>query len=119
MAKDKATMSMGTEDVAREIALLSKGTENELSIKAAQATLNLLKQVVCDGLKAGKKVQLTGFVAFVPSYRAARTGNNVLTNKPIDIPESVVVSAKIGKPIKTIMKDITPGVMDYLKNAAE
>lgn len=62
--------------------------------------LNALEEVTHDTLKAGEKVQLTGFVTIKPVYRAARKGYDPIKNVPMDIDPTVGVSVKPGEKLK-------------------
>ena len=55
---------------------------------------------VIGALKKGDKVQLIGFGTFEVRKRAARTGRNPQTNKPINIPALKVPAFKAGKAFK-------------------
>lgn len=123
MAKNakKVTNNVGTtlntEGVIKAMAEASKTTEHPMSQTEAQAALNLLKCVVQEALATGQKVQLTGFLSFSPSYRAPRKGNNVITNEPMDIPGGVVITAKAGKSLKDIAKDMDESLVEAIQNA--
>jgi len=70
------------------------------SKKDTEAVLSAFTAVIEEALKAGDKVQLTGFGAFEVKERAARTGINPSTKQPIEIPASKSVSFKAGKLLK-------------------
>ena len=63
-------------------------------------TLDALTAAVEDALKAGDKVQLVGFGTFEVKARAARTGINPQTKKPVKIAASKAPTFKAGKALK-------------------
>ena len=71
-----------------------------LTKKDAGAALEALTAAVEDALKAGDKVQLVGFGTFEVKERAARTGINPQTKKPIKIAASKAPTFKAGKALK-------------------
>ncbi len=120
MATNKETKvgtTITTEGIVKAIAEKTNGTEVQLSQKQAQAALAALKDVVSDAIAEGQKVQLTGFVTFEPSYRAARQGNNIKTGEKQDIPESAALNAKAGKQLKDITKGYSDKMIAALKAA--
>ncbi len=66
----------------------------------AQDALNSFTKNVEKSLKKGKKVTLVGFGTFSTSKRAARTGRNPQTGKPIRIPARRVARFAPGKALK-------------------
>lgn len=56
--------------------------------------------VIAKALKKGDKLSLTGFGTFGVSRRAARTGRNPRTGKPIQIAASKSASFRAGKTLK-------------------
>ncbi len=66
----------------------------------AQGALNSFTKNVEKSLKKGKKVTLVGFGTFSTSKRAARTGRNPQTGKPIRIPARRVARFAPGKALK-------------------
>lgn len=60
-------------------------------------------EVVSISLSNGASVQLTEFGTFEPKKRAARTGRNPHTNKPVPIPPRVVPVFKPGTKLKNIV----------------
>ncbi len=75
----------------------------ELSKKDAEAALNAFTDVVGKTLKKGDKVQLVGFGTFEVRERAARTGTNPQTGKPVQIKASKVPAFKAGKALKDLV----------------
>ena len=71
-----------------------------LSKKDCEAALNAFTVAVENALKAGDKVQLTGFGSFEVKSRCERTGRNPQTKETITIPASKVPVFKAGKSLK-------------------
>ncbi|WP_025733927.1 nucleoid-associated protein HU-beta [Carnimonas nigrificans] len=67
---------------------------------AATRALDALIDSVTDSLKKGDSVALVGFGTFSLKERAARTGRNPQTGKPIEIAAAKVPSFKAGKALK-------------------
>ena len=107
-----------TDSLARAISAKSADADGKAkySITEANEIVNLFKDAVADALKAGQKVQLTGFLTITPSYRNEREGNNVLTGEKMTIPASVIFNAKVGKGLKDIAKELPEDVIEAIKN---
>lgn len=120
MAKTKITNNVGTtlntEGIVKAIAEKSKATDSPLSQRQVQTALNLMKSVIEESMATGQKIQLTGFLSIVPSYRAPRNGHNVITKQPMDIPGCVVASIKAGKSLKDAMKSLDESLVEAIKN---
>ena len=101
--------------IVESMSELSKSTERPISQKEAYNAVKLLKLSILEALKKGQKVQLTSFVSFVPTYRAARKGNNVMTKEPLEIPAGVIIAAKAGSAVKATSKDIPEERIQTLK----
>ena len=71
-----------------------------LTKKDSEAALTAFVSAVEDALKEGDKVQLVGFGTFEVKARAARTGINPQTKKPVEIAASKAPSFKAGKALK-------------------
>ena len=71
-----------------------------LSKKDSAAALEAFTASVEEQLKAGDKVQLVGFGSFEVKERAARTGINPQTKKPVEIAASKAPVFKAGKALK-------------------
>lgn len=67
------------------------------TIKDAQAFYDAALAVLTETLKKGEEVALIGFGTFEVKTRAARTGVNPQTGKPVKIPASKVPAFKPGK----------------------
>ena len=74
--------------------------KSELSKKDAEKALNAFLESVEGALKKDDKVQLVGFGTFDVKKRAARTGINPQTKKPVKIKASKAPSFKAGKAFK-------------------
>lgn len=72
------------------------GLSKKDSEKAVAAVIDSIVEVV----KKSEKVQLIGFGTFELRSRAARTGRDPRTNKPINIPACKVPAFKVGKAFK-------------------
>ena len=71
-----------------------------LTKKDAEKALAAFTESVEDALKKGDKVQLVGFGTFEVKNRAARTGINPQTKKPVKIAASKAPAFKAGKAFK-------------------
>jgi len=71
-----------------------------LSKKDCDAALAAFTGSVEDALKASDKVSLVGFGTFEVKSRAARTGINPQTKKPVEIAASKAPAFKAGKAFK-------------------
>lgn len=80
--------------------IASIAEKSGLSKKDAGAALDAFVESVQDALKAGDKVQLTGFGSFEVKSRAARTGINPQTKQPVTIAASKAPAFKAGKVLK-------------------
>ncbi|WP_043526202.1 nucleoid-associated protein HU-beta [Litchfieldella xinjiangensis] len=67
---------------------------------AASRALDAMIEGVTESLKKGDSVSLVGFGTFTVKERAARTGRNPQTGKPIEISAAKVPSFKAGKALK-------------------
>ncbi|SDK90836.1 DNA-binding protein HU-beta [Modicisalibacter muralis] len=67
---------------------------------AAGRALDAMIESVTDSLKKGDSVALVGFGTFAVKERAARTGRNPQTGKPINISAAKVPGFKAGKALK-------------------
>ena len=80
------------------IAAVAKKTE--LSKKDAEKAVSAVFETITETLKAGDKVQIVGFGAFVVRERPAHAGHNPLTGEAIDIAASKAPAFKAGKAFK-------------------
>ncbi|WP_256205785.1 MULTISPECIES: HU family DNA-binding protein [Pseudomonas] len=74
--------------------------KGQLTLKEAEAALNSVIESVTEAMKSGQDVALVGFGTFTVRERAARTGRNPQTGKPIEIAASKSVAFKPGKQLK-------------------
>lgn len=81
-------------------------TKSGLTKADSKKSLEAYVEAVREALAAGDTVQLTGFLTLSVAVRAARKGRNPQTGKEIDIPESKVVKASIGKQVKEAVNNI-------------
>ena len=74
--------------------------DSGLSKTDAEKALNAFLGQVEKSLKAGEKVQLTGFGSFEVKARAERVGRNPRTRAEVKIPASKAPVFKAGKSLK-------------------
>ncbi|MEO1870068.1 HU family DNA-binding protein [Cobetia amphilecti] len=72
----------------------------DLSKDKASQVLNVILDEITHTLAKGNDVSLIGFGSFTVRQRAARTGKNPQTGKPLTIPASKTVAFKPGKSLK-------------------
>lgn len=70
-----------------------------------ERVLDAIQDVIIDTVAGGDDIKLTGFAAFVPASRAARTMKNPRTGEDIKVPETKVVRIR---PLKRF-KDAVSG----------
>lgn len=118
--KEPATVgeTLSTSDLIIQIAEQLKETGEVVPRRQVEAVINMLKSVCMASLANGVKVQMTGFLNITPVYRAARTGNNVLNNAPLEIPETIAVTVKPGKQLRDSLQDVPKAVFASLKERA-
>lgn len=75
------------------------GIQKKVAAEAVAATFD----VITETMKAGDKVQIPGFGVFEAKHRAARTGYNPQTKKPVEIAASKAPSVKFFKSIKDFL----------------
>lgn len=80
--------------------IASMAEKSGLTKKDAGAALDALVASVEGALKANDKVSLVGFGTFEVRERAARTGVNPQTKKPVKIKASKAPSFKAGNALK-------------------
>lgn len=78
------------------------GTEKSAVKNKAQLEreLNAILDCVKEEVAAGNRVTIQGFGSFAPVERAARTGVNPSTGKPLEIPAKTAVRFKAGNAFK-------------------
>ena len=72
----------------------------DLSKDKASQVLNVILDEITHTVAKGNDVSLIGFGSFTVRQRAARTGKNPQTGKPLTIPASKTVAFKAGKALK-------------------
>ncbi|MAM58969.1 MAG: DNA-binding protein HU [Salinicola sp.] len=72
----------------------------DLSKDKASQVLNVILDEITGTVSKGNDVTLIGFGSFTVRERAARTGKNPQTGKPLNIPASKTVAFKPGKALK-------------------
>lgn len=83
-------------------AIASRHSISQALVKDA---LDGMEAVITEELQtAGNKVVIPGFLTFESKAKAARTGRNPATGKPIQIAATTVVLVKAGKTIKDAVK---------------
>lgn len=85
-------------ELVRAIAKATEMTQVQAS-EALDATLSIIKKT----LKKKEDVRLVGFGSFKVTKRAARTGINPQTKKPIKIPACNVAKFVPGKELKELV----------------
>jgi len=68
--------------------------------KAVDALFSAGTGIIAEALRAGQKVQITGFGSFETRTREARTGRNPRTGKEIKIGASTSAAFRAGKGLK-------------------
>jgi DNA-binding protein HU-beta len=68
--------------------------------RAVDALFSAEDGIIAESLRAGDKVQITGFGSFEPKKREARKGRNPRTGKEIDIAASTSAAFRVGKRLK-------------------
>ena len=74
--------------------------KSDLSQKKVAETWALFEEAIVDGLKAGEKIQLSGFGTFEVRERAERTGRNPKTGETIEVPASKHPAFSASKALK-------------------
>jgi len=72
----------------------------DLPKASAGRAIDALVDAITGALKSGEQVVLVGFGTFAVKERAARTGRNPQTGKPIDISAAKIPTFKAGKGLK-------------------
>ncbi len=77
--------------------------EAKISKADSARALDGFIKVTTKALKKGDRVALVGFGSFSVAKRAARTGRNPQTEKPIKIPAKKVAKFKAGAELKKVV----------------
>lgn len=72
----------------------------DLPKASASRAIDAMVDAIAGALKNGEQVVLVGFGTFSVKERAARTGRNPQTGKPIDISAAKIPAFKAGKGLK-------------------
>ena len=72
----------------------------DLPKASASRAIDAMVDAIAAALKNGEQVVLVGFGTFSVKERAARTGRNPQTGKPIDISAAKIPAFKAGKGLK-------------------
>lgn len=107
--------TISTKEIIKRIADASKNFETPMTIKDTTTVISLLREVIGDALANGEDVQITGLVNLHVLYRDARVGRNVKTGETMEIPESLMISAKVGKELKDRVRDVSDEVFATIK----
>jgi DNA-binding protein HU-beta len=75
-----------------------------LSKKDTEETIDALLEVITESIRNNKKVNFTGFGAFMVTLRKARVGVNPKTGEKIDIPAMKTPKFKAGSSLKEAVK---------------
>ena len=78
----------------------SVAEKSGLSKKDSEKAVAAVIDSIVGAVQKSEKVQLIGFGTFELRSRAARTGRDPRTNKPINIPACKVPAFKVGKAFK-------------------
>ena len=81
----------------------ASAAEAKISKADSARALDGFIKVTTKALKKGDRVALVGFGSFSVAKRAARTGRNPQTEKPIKIPAKKVAKFKAGAELKKVV----------------
>src|SRR6202041_182264 len=86
---------------------LIEGLSNKLGLNKndAEKAVNVMLDDIINALKAGERVNISGFGTFAVSLREARTGRNPKTGESIEISASRSAKFKPGKQLKDSLND--------------
>ena len=90
---------------------LIEGLSNKLGMNKGEAekAVNIMLEDIINALKAGERVNISGFGTFAVSEREARTGRNPKTGESIEISASRSAKFKPGKQLKDSLNEIGGG----------
>ena len=86
-------------DLAAGTAKAAGGTKT-----AAEKAINAFIAAVCESLRNGRRVTISGFGTFVVTRRAARRGRNPRTGKVIQIPVTRVPRFKASRLLRDALR---------------
>ena len=78
----------------------SVAEKSDLSQKQVSETLTLIEATLIESLKAGEKVQLSGFGTFEVRERAERKGRNPKTGEVVTVPACKYLAFVSAKAVK-------------------
>jgi DNA-binding protein HU-beta len=84
----------------------------ELPKNVAGRAVDAVLASITDALARGEDVALVGFATLARKVRAARTGRNPKTGAPLHIPESNIVTFKVGKGLKDAVNGLKSPLTD-------
>ena len=92
---------------------LIEGLSNKLGMNKneAEKAVNIMLDDIINALKAGERVNISGFGTFAVSMRDARTGRNPKTGESIEISASRSAKFKPGKQLKDSLNDVPGSVL--------
>ena len=87
---------------------LIEGLSNKLGMNKneAEKAVNIMLDDIINALKAGERVNISGFGTFAVSTHGARTGRNPKTGESIEISASRSAKFKPGKQLKDSLNDM-------------
>ncbi len=87
---------------------LIEGLSNKLGMNKndAEKAVNIMLDDIINALKAGERVNISGFGTFAVSAREARTGRNPKTGESIEISASRSAKFKPGKQLKDSLNEM-------------
>ncbi|ANN80876.1 HU family DNA-binding protein [Bordetella flabilis] len=80
--------------------------QTEQSQRAVDRMLAALINTIQDTVAGGEKVSIQGFGTFEPKHQQARTGRNIATGDPVEIPATIKPRFKPGVNFRKI---VAPG----------
>ena len=88
---------------------LIEGLSNKLGMNKneAEKAVNIMLDDIINALKAGERVNISGFGTFAVSAREARTGRNHKTGESIEISASRSAKFKPGKQLKDSLNEMS------------
>jgi len=98
---------MNKEDFVKLVMAAPALTGRELPRAAVEDVIDAVGQAARVELAGGGEVPLPGIGKLVAETRAARTGRNPRTGKPVDVPEKLVAKLRPGKELKAALNPQT------------
>jgi nucleoid DNA-binding protein len=92
---------VGKEDIAIKAGDILIAKERAISKSIIKLVLDAALQAIMQELKdPGTEVRLHGFATLLSKKRVARTLTNMITKKPVEVPEHRVVTLRMSKDLK-------------------